>query len=495
MATLKTNLIEPEGATTTLTVGEAGGDLVIGADSLKANTLKSRTNPTVTSFTTVETTSWTAPAGVTSVEYLVVAGGGSGGGNTGGADGSGGGGGAGGYRAGTLAVVPATSYTVTVGAGGVAGSPGGTDMQGADSVFSTITSAGGGAGGGGAWPGPSAGVAGGSGGGGQGWYTSAKPGGAGNTPSTSPRQGFPGGSNPGNSGPEYSQGGGGGGSSGRGVDGSTASGTNTTFAGGGAGTTNNITGSHVTYASGGKGAGNGWSGGAAGGANTGDGGDGEGTSNGGSGVVIVKYTLPTGTPQTLFVSNGSGVVSSVDSGWGGVQVLLSTQTASNSASISFTSGIDSTYKEYVFEFININPATGDSNLAFQVNAVGQTGYDETITSTSFRAQHKENDTQAELGYIGGSDQAQGTAFQDILIYIAAGSDECCVGEMHLFNPASTIYVKNWYANSQTLGDSGTPKSYATWTAGYINTTAAIDDIQFKMLTGNFDGTIKMYGIK
>ena len=80
MATLKTNLIEPEGVTTTLTVGEAGGDLVIGADSLKANTLKSRTQPIVTSFTTVESTTWTAPTGVTSVEYLVVGGGGGGGG-------------------------------------------------------------------------------------------------------------------------------------------------------------------------------------------------------------------------------------------------------------------------------------------------------------------------------------------------------------------------------------------------------------------------------
>ena len=493
MATLKTNLIEPEGATTTLTVGEAGGDLVIGADSLKANTLKSRTNPTVTSFTTVETTSWTAPAGVTSVEYLVVAGGGSGGGNTGGADGSGGGGGAGGYRAGTLAVVPATSYTVTVGAGGVAGSPGGTDMQGADSVFSTITSAGGGAGGGGAWPGPSAGVAGGSGGGGQGWYTSAKPGGAGNTPSTSPRQGFPGGSNDGSSGPEYAQGSGGGGSSGRGVDGSTASGTNTTFAGGGAGTTNNITGSHVTYASGGKGAGNGWSGGAAGGANTGDGGDGEGTSNGGSGVVIVKYTLPTGTPQTLFVSNGSGTVSSVNAEWGGVQVLLSSQTASNSASISFTSGIDSTYKEYVWEFIDINPATDGGALQFQVNVAGQSGYDETMTTSYFQANHHEDNDPAELAYASGDDQAQGTAFQSIISYISNAADGCGVGELHLFNPASTTYVKNWNSVGQCMG--AAPQSLISYGAGYINVTAAVDEIQFKMNSGNFDGTIKMYGMK
>lgn len=197
--------------------------------------------------------------------------------------------------------------------------------------------------------------------------------------------------------------------------------------------------------------------------------------------------------NTLWVSNGSGVLSSV-SGFGGALNLLSTQTASDSASISFTSGIDSTYKEYVFKFININPATGDSDLAFQVNAVGETGYNETITSTAFRAQHKEDDTQAELGYITGSDQAQGTAFQPTLIYIANGSDECAVGEMHLFNPASTTYVKNWYAQSQGIGDTGTPKSYASFTAGYINTTTAIDDIQFKMLTGNFDGTIKMYGV-
>ena len=488
MATLKTNLLEPSTGTT-LTVGESGGDLVIGADSLKANTLKTSTDPTVTSFTTVETTSWTAPAGVTSVEYLVVAGGGSGGGNTGGADGSGGGGGAGGYRAGTLAVVPATSYTVTVGGGGVAGSPGGTNMQGGDSVFSTITSAGGGAGGGGAWPGPSAGVAGGSGGGGQGWYTSAKPGGAGNTPSTSPRQGFPGGSNPGNSGPEYSQGGGGGGSSGPGREGNLASGTNSTFASGGGGTSNNITGTYVTYAQGGKGAGNAWSGGAAGGANTGDGGDGEGTSNGGSGIVVLKYTLPSGTPRTLFTSNGSGVVSSVDSGWGGVQVLLSSQTVSNQASVSFTSGIDSTYDEYVFEFFNINPATDGGVFQFQMGS----GYNTTITSTFFNAVHWENDGSAALGYGAGSDQGQGTSYQDLSYGIGSGSDESLVGELHLFGPSSSTYVKNFYSRIQYYDEDD--RSYDVFVGGFLNTATALSAIDFKMSSGNLDGTIKMYGIK
>ena len=387
MATLKTNLIEPEGATTTLTVGEAGGDLVIGADSLKANTLKSRTNPTVTSFTTVESTTWTAPAGVTSVEYLVVAGGGSGGGNTGGADGSGGGGGAGGYRAGTLAVSPGTAYTVTVGDGGTAGSPGGTNMQGDDSVFGSITSAGGGAGGGGAWPGPQSGVAGGSGGGALGWYTTTYVGGAGNTPATSPRQGFPGGDNPVAGGPEYAQGGGGGGSSGRGQDGSTILDTNDTYAGGGAGTVNNITGTYVTYAEGGKGAGNAWSAGAPGPDNTGTGGDGEGTSNGGSGIVVVKYALSSGTPQTIFVSNGSGVVSSVDSGIGGVKVLLMSQTASSSSSVDFTTGIDSTYDEYVFEYYNVHPEVSNKYINALFSTDGGSSWGISKTTTSFIA-HK-----------------------------------------------------------------------------------------------------------
>ena len=491
MATLKTNLIEPEGATTTLIVGESGGDLVIGADSLNANTLKSRTNPTVTSFTTVETTSWTAPAGVTSVEYLVVAGGGAGGGTSGGADGSGGGGGAGGYRAGTLSVVPATSYTVTVGGGGVAGSPGGTNMQGGDSVFSTITSAGGGAGGGVAWPGPDSGVDGGSGGGGVGYYTSAKPGGAGNSPSTSPRQGFPGGENDGSSGPEYAQGAGGGGSGGPGRPGNTAAGTNSSYASGGGGTSNNITGTYVTYAQGGRGAGNAWSGGTAGAANTGDGGDGEGTSNGGSGIVVLKYALPTGTPQTLFQSDGSGSVSSVNSGWGGVQVLLSSQTVTDQTSVAFTSGLDSTYEEYVFEFFDINPTVQQSYFTFQGSTDGGSAYGINITSTAFAARHNETDGDSGLQYEPNWDLAQSTNYQYILNYLGADADECAVGELHLFTPSSTTYVKNWYARCTWTNGDTVPAAVDLNVAGYFNTTSAINAINFKMNTGNFDGTVKL----
>ena len=212
---------------------------------------------------------------------------------------------------------------------------------------------------------------------------------------------------------------------------------------------------------------------------------------GGSGGIKVS-TMKDAGGNTLFTSNGSGVLSSV-SGFGGAQVLISSQTASDSASLSFTSGIDSTYKEYVFEFINLNPVDNAVDFRFQVNASGQTGYDEVITSTTFMAHHYENDTSSGLAYSAGYDQAQGTAPQIICENIGNQADECGAGELHLFNPASTTYVKNFYSRFSLLAAS----DYAgdMYSAGYINTTSAIDEVQFTFESGNFDGKIKMYGVK
>ena len=196
--------------------------------------------------------------------------------------------------------------------------------------------------------------------------------------------------------------------------------------------------------------------------------------------------------NALFTSNGSGVLSGVNAGFGSAQALILSQTVTDQASVSFTSGIDSTYKEYVFEFININPATSQPMFTFQVNAVGGSGFDETITSTYFYAYHAENNSAAALTYEAGRDQAQGTAYQIIAGDIGNGADENCVGELHLFNPSSTTYVKNFYSRTNVHTNAYTVDSQA---AGYINTTAAIDEISFKMSSGNFDGKIKMYGIK
>ena len=171
--------------------------------------------------------------------------------------------------------------------------------------------------------------------------------------------------------------------------------------------------------------------------------------------------------------------------------LLQTATVTGTNSISFTTGIDSTYDVYIFKFININPSTDNQNLEFQVNASGQTGYNETITSTFFYARHSEADTDASLTYYTGGDQAQGTAYQN-LGWVSNDADHDLVGELHLFNPSSTTYVKHF--NSRTTWNNDTDGLMDGYIAGYINTTSAITEIDFKIQAGTFDGTIKMYGL-
>ena len=196
--------------------------------------------------------------------------------------------------------------------------------------------------------------------------------------------------------------------------------------------------------------------------------------------------------NTLWVSNGSGTLSSVSSGFGDALKLISSQTVTDQASVSFTSGITSTYKEYVFKFYNINPATDDVDFGFQASIDGGSNYNVTMTTSAFVAYHKENDTGAALNYEPGNDQAQGTGYQTISFDQGSGADESTAGELHLFNPSSTTYIKNWYA--QTVGYAQSDMMQDFFTAGYYNTTSALNAISFKMSSGNMDGTIMMYGV-
>jgi hypothetical protein len=175
----------------------------------------------------------------------------------------------------------------------------------------------------------------------------------------------------------------------------------------------------------------------------------------------------------------------------GNMVLISSQTASNSASISFTTGIDSTYKEYQFYFINIAPRTDAVFFEFNLSTDSGSNYNVTKTSTFFEAYHNESDTDTILGYQGGLDLAQSTSFQRFA-YLGNGADECIGGSMQLFNPASTTYVKHYIAITNSLEQSN--YSINVYNAGYGNTTSAINAVQFKMSSGNFDGTILLYGI-
>ena len=181
----------------------------------------------------------------------------------------------------------------------------------------------------------------------------------------------------------------------------------------------------------------------------------------------------------------------------GKPVLLSTATASSSSSIEFTSGIDSTYDIYQFEFIDIHPATNDQKLQFNMSADAGSNYNITKTTTVFRSYHNENDGDAGIDYSTGDDLAQSTAFQSLTQGIANTNDTASSGTLTLFNPSSTTYVKHFIANSNAVRDlpPTTQASYQWFTAGYGNTTSAINAIKFQMSSGNIDaGTIKMYGI-
>ncbi len=173
-------------------------------------------------------------------------------------------------------------------------------------------------------------------------------------------------------------------------------------------------------------------------------------------------------------------------------VLISEQTASSSANITFDSGIDSTYKEYIFKFIDVHPAT--DNVIFQVNfRDGGSSYDATKTTTLFRAYHTEADDANALEYRTASDLAQSTAAQKLNGNVGGDNDQCVIGTLHLFDPSSTTFVKHFIATTNVI--KADDQSQQKFIAGYCNVTAAIDGVQFTMSSGNIDaGTFKLYGV-
>jgi hypothetical protein len=177
---------------------------------------------------------------------------------------------------------------------------------------------------------------------------------------------------------------------------------------------------------------------------------------------------------------------------GGALNLISTQTASASASISFTSGIDSTYDSYVFKFINIHPSVDGEKFEFNFSTDGGSNYNVTKTSTVFYAVHSEADDAAVLEYDVYSDLAQSTGFQRIQ-FIGNENDQSLSGTLQLFNPSSDTFVKHFMGVANDYIN--TDRSVNPYYAGYGNTTSAINAVQFKMGSGNIDdGIIKMYGV-
>jgi hypothetical protein len=179
---------------------------------------------------------------------------------------------------------------------------------------------------------------------------------------------------------------------------------------------------------------------------------------------------------------------------GGAMTLISEQTASSSSSVSFTSGIDSTYPIYKFEFINIHGSTQNGDFNFNMSTDGGSNYNVTKTTSFFRTYHEEADPDTTLGYQSTKDLAQSTSDQTLTYDIDINNDDNTSGYLYLFNPSSTTYVKHFIA----VGNMTATSSFMiqNFSAGYGNTTSAVNGIIFRMSAGTLDsGTIKLYGIK
>ncbi len=177
--------------------------------------------------------------------------------------------------------------------------------------------------------------------------------------------------------------------------------------------------------------------------------------------------------------------------------LISSQTASASATISFTTGIDSTYKAYKFVFVNIHPSVDGTIFRFNLSSDGGSNYNVTKTTTFFYQIHLESDTTANgLNYDTAYDLAQSTSFQNLNVSQGNGNDENINGELIIFNPSSTTYVKHFISRISSNYSASTPGEVENMIAGYGNTTSAVNAIRFQMSSGNIDdGKIYLYGIK
>ena len=204
-------------------------------------------------------------------------------------------------------------------------------------------------------------------------------------------------------------------------------------------------------------------------------------------MALVKYN-----------NNSLSAITSAAAIPAGAMTLIKEQTASSSSTISFVHGtsdvvLDSTYPIYVFKFINIHPA--NDQASFQVNfRDGGSSYDATKTTSNFRAYHNEAGSDTSLGYFTSEDLAQSTSDQIIGRTVGNDNDQSCTGEIFLFSPSSTTFVKHFLIRSSVTEHGNYYVDYHI--AGYCNTTTAIDGVQFKFDSGNIDaGTIKLYGIK
>ena len=180
---------------------------------------------------------------------------------------------------------------------------------------------------------------------------------------------------------------------------------------------------------------------------------------------------------------------------GGSLVKISSSTISSGTStVSITSGIDSTYKEYFFTFNNLHLSNDNAQPAINFSVDGGSNYNVAKTSSNFSASHNEGGSATLLGYNSSWDLAQGTGVHYLTTGTGSDNDQSASGYLRLFDPSNTTFIKQFIA-SMSSSNSGN-YAFNIFIGGYANTTSAINAVQFSVSAGTLDaGTITMYGIK
>jgi len=187
----------------------------------------------------------------------------------------------------------------------------------------------------------------------------------------------------------------------------------------------------------------------------------------------------------------------------GSMTFIKKLTASSSATLSFVDGsdgvvLDDTYKEYVFTYNNIHPATDNVNFSINFSTDGGSNYNVTKTSTSFRAYHAEDGGGGAAGYYAPTDVAQGTGNIPLSFNADGDNDSTMVAFLHLYDPSSTTFVKHFIGQANEVHD--LPRCNGNYFAGYCNTTSAVNAVKFngqygEGTNGNIDsGKIILLGI-
>ena len=185
----------------------------------------------------------------------------------------------------------------------------------------------------------------------------------------------------------------------------------------------------------------------------------------------------------------------------GALTFIKEVTVSNAANATILHGsssvvFDSTYPVYLLKYINVYSSSGQ-NIAMNFTTDGS-NYNASMTTSAWVSEHSENDSDvARTDYSESYDTAEST--DQIVFNVNKGglenaSDASASGEIYIFNPSSTTFVKHFISRANSLSEY--PGSTDNHVSGYVNTTSAVTGMRFHVVSsGTLSGTFLLYGLK